>query len=134
MIIDDESSSTAKTSIKMTRAMSEDIGLKVKKILKEIIDETVNLSYDEWMWFISQCWCDDIWIMAMVKVINSSKENNINLNKNKFFLDLVVEKTPSELKTEFRKIHPIARLALMELVEKQPPKPEKPHQAKDLWE
>ena len=133
MVVDDESSGVAKTSIKMTRSMAEDIGFKVKKIFNDIIEGTVDLSYAEWIWFISQCWGDEIWINAMIIVINKAREKKLNLNKNSFFLDFVLEKTPSELKAEFRKIHPIARLSLMELVDKKLPEPEKPRKFEELW-
>ncbi len=124
-IIDDEQESHAKTSLRMTRSMSEDIGLKIKKIMEDIDNNKVNLSYTEWQWFISQCWNDEIWIMAINKAIRQCKEYGIDLNRNKEFLNLIAEMTPFELKNEFRKTHPIARLSLMDIVDKKPPKPKK---------
>jgi len=133
-VIGDEKESHARTSIRMTRSMTEDIGFKVKKIFKEIIERKVELSYDEWIWFISMCWSDPVWINALVIVINRCRAENFNLNKCSYFLDFILEKTPGELKETVSKIHPIARLSLMELVDKKPSKPEKPHKYKDVWE
>lgn len=131
MIIDD---SAQKTSIKMTRSMAEDTGLRVKKILEQIIDGSIDLPYSEWIWLVSQTWCDDIWISAMIKVVIRAKYEGLNLNKNQYFLDLILERTPSEMKAEFKKIHSIARLSLMELLNKKTPEPEPKHQAKGIWD
>ena len=120
----DESSGYAKTSLTMTRSMSEDIGLKIKKILEDIDNNKVDLTYTQWQELISYCWNDEVWIMAMNKTIRQCKIYNIDLNRNVEFLNIIVEMTPSELKNEFRKTHPIARLSLMDIVDKQPPKPE----------
>ena len=133
-INDDAGDKSQRTSIKMTRSMSEDIGLKVKEILKKIVDGKINLTYSEWIWFISQCWNDEIWIKAVIIAINKAREIKLDLNKNSFFLDFILEHTPLELKKEFARTHPIARLSLMELVDKQIPEPEKPHKFKELWE
>ena len=133
MIPTDETEGYAKTSLTMTRAMSEDIGLKVKKVLEDIANNTVALSYTEWQWMVSQAWCDEIWIMAMVKAIQMAKREGINLNKNVEFLNTISEMTASELKNEFRKTHPIAKLSLMDLIQKKPPEPEKPRKYEDLW-
>jgi len=129
----DEKEGYAKTSLRMTRSMSEDIGLTVKKILEEIDNETINRSYTDWQWFISQCWSDDILIAAMGQAIQKAKKVKLDLNKNKAFLRFISEKTPSELKNEFRKTHPIARLALMDIVDKKPKEPEKKRKYEDLW-
>jgi len=133
MIPTDEKEGYAKTSLKMTRSMSEDIGLKVKKVLEEIDKETVNLSYTEWQWFVSQCWSDEVLIAAMGRAIQKAKNVKLDLNKNKEFLQFVSEKSPSELKNEFRKTHPIARLSLMDLVDKKPPEKQPERKYEDLW-
>ena len=129
----DEKEGYAKTSLRMTRSMSEDIGLKVKKVLEEIDKKTVNLSYTDWQWFVSQCWNDEVLIAAMGRAIQKAKNVKLDLNKNKAFLQFISEKTPSELKNEFRKTHPIARLSLMDIVEKKPRKPEEKRKYEDLW-
>ena len=133
MIPTDEKEGYAKTSLRMTRSMAEDIGLKVKKVLKEIDEKKVNLSYTDWQWFVSQCWNDEVLIAAMGRAIQKAKNVNLNLNKNKKFLQFISEKTPSELKNEFRKTHPLARLALMDIVDKKPREPEKGRKYEDLW-
>jgi len=133
MIPTDDKEGYAKTSLTMTRAMSEDIGLKVKKILEDIANNTVNLSYTEWQWFVSQAWCDEIWVMAMVKAIQIAKREHIDLNTNEEFLNLISEMSASELKNEFRKTHPIAKLSLMDLIQKKIPEPVKPKTVEELW-
>lgn len=132
-IVDDERDSHAKTSLKMTRSISEDIGMKIKKILEDIDNGTVNLTYTQWQELISYCWNNEIWIMAMNKAIRKCKDYNIDLNRNKEFLNLIVEMTPSELKKEMRKTHPIARLSLMDIVDKKPPKPKPKRQVENIW-
>lgn len=133
MVIDG-SDGAQKTSIKMTRSMAEDTGMKIKKILEDILNGSIDIPYSEWVWLVSQCWSDDIWISAIVKLIIKAKNEGMDLNKNQYFLDLILEMTPSEIKTEFRKIHSIARLSLMELLNKKPPEPEPKHKARDLWD
>lgn len=133
MVPTDDKTGYAKTSLKMTRSMSNDIGLKVKKVLQEIADGTVDLSHTEWQWLVSQCWSDDIWIDATVKAIEKTKRYRMNLNKNPAFLQLISELTPSQLKAEFKKTHPICRLSLMDLVNKKQPKKEMEHTYEDLW-
>lgn len=133
MIPSDDDKTTAKTSLIMTRSMSEDIGLKVKKTLESIDKKTINYSYAQWQEYVSYIWSDDIWIMALNKAIRLSKESEVDLNRNKYFLDLIWEMSPTELKNEFKKTHPIARLALMDLIDKKPPKPERRRKYEDLW-
>lgn len=130
---EDTSSSHQRTSLIMTRSMSEDIGLKVKKTLEAIDSGKIDNTYTQWQEFVSYCWCDEIWIMAMNKVILRAKKYDIDLNKNERFLDIISEMSPSELKNEFRKTHPIARLALMDLIDKKPPKPMPKRVYGDLW-
>ena len=133
MVPSDEKEGYGKTSLTMTRAMSEDIALKIRKIKKDIDNNKIKLSYSEWQEFVSYCWSDDIWIMAMNTAIEMAKDENLDLNHKKEFLRLISEKSPSELKIEFKKTHPIARLALMDVIDKKPPKPEKPRKYADLW-
>jgi len=133
MIPTDDREGYAKTSLSMTRSMSEDIGLKVKKILEDIDAGTVNLSYTEWQWFISECWCDDIWIMAINKAIIKCREVELDLNLCKEFLMIIQEMSATELKNEFKKTHPIAKLSLMDIVDKKPPKPQPGRVYEDLW-
>lgn len=133
VIDDSEKESHAKTSLKMTRSMAHDIGLKTKKILEDIYNGTVNLSYSEWQWFITNCWNDKVWIAALNKAIYQASLNKINLNKNGAFLQLITEMTPSELKEELRRTHPIATMSLMDLVDKKPPEPKKPKTIEELW-
>jgi len=133
MVPNDEEKGFGKTSLTMTRAMSEDIALKIRKIKNAIDSNTINLSYSEWQELVSYCWSDDIWIMAMNMAIEMAKDEKIDLNHCKDFLKLISERTPSELKIEFKKTHPIARLSLMDIIDKQPPKTEKPRRYEDLW-
>ena len=133
MTPDDESKGHARTSLTMTRSMSEDIGLKVKKTLEQIDNDTISFSYTQWQEFVTYCWSDEIWCMAMNKAIRMAKEKKIDLNTNKEFLNIISEKSLSELKNEFRKTHPIARLALMDLIDKKPKKPEIQRKYEDLW-
>jgi len=130
---EDTSGSYQRTSLTMTRSMSEDIGLKVKKTLESIDNGTIDYSYTQWKEFVSYCWSDEIWISALNKVIDRCKKYNIDLNKNDVFLDIIYEFSPIELKNEFRKTHPIARLALMDLIDKKPPKPMPKRVYADLW-
>ena len=133
MIPSDEDKGFGKTSLTMTRAMSEDIALKVRKIKEDIDANKINLSYSSWQEFVSYCWSDDIWIMAINRAIELAKQQNLDLNHNAEFLGLISERSPSELKMEFKKTHPIARLALMDIIDKKPPKNEKPRKYEDLW-
>jgi len=133
MIPTSDDSGFQKTSLTMTRAMADDIGLKVKKILEDIDNKTINQSYTDWQWFISECWSDDIWIMAMNKAIIKCKEIKLDLNCCKNFLDIIQEMSPTELKNEFKKTHPIARLSLMDIVNKKQPKPKPERLYEDLW-
>ena len=133
MIPSDDDKGYAKTSLTMTRAMSEDIGLKLKKTLEEIDAKTVNMSHVEWKELVSYCWCDEIWIMAMNIAISRCREEDINLNTNKEFLKIISERSLSELKNEFRKTHPIAKMSLMDIVRKKPPEPEPERKYEDLW-
>ena len=133
MTIDDEYKGHAKTSLIMTRSMSEDIGLKVKKTLEQIDDCTISFSYIQWQEFVTYCWSYEIWIMAINKSIRLSKEEGIDLNTNKEFLHIISEMSLSELKNEFKKTHPIARLALMDLIDKKPKKPGPKRKYEDLW-
>lgn len=133
MIATDNEKSHARTSLTMTRAMSEDIALKVRKIKIDIDGNCVNLTYSEWQEFISYVWSDEIWIIAMNMAIEKAKEEKIDLNHNKEFLRLISERSPSELKLEFKKTHPIARLALMDVIDKKPPEPEPERKYEDLW-
>ena len=132
-IIEDESSGHAKTSIRMTRSMSEDIGLKVKKVLEDIQNHKIDFSYAEWQWFVTQCFSDEIWIGAINKAIYQASIEGLSLNDNGAFLQLMAEKAPVELKAEFRKVHPVARLALMELLDKKPQKKPRKTQYPDVW-
>ena len=135
MIIEDEHDTGPKTSIKMTRALGEDIGWIALEIMEAIENESIDLKYSRWQWFISHFWDDEIWKMALNKVIVQAKNDKLNLNKNNFFLNFIFEKIATELNNAMKKgVHPIFRQAFMELVTKQKPKPEKPHQAKDLWD
>ena len=133
LVDDSEKESHAKTSLKMTRSMSNDIGLKIKKILEDIYNGTVNLSYSEWHWLITTCWNDKVWIAALNKAIYQASIDKIDLNKNGAFLQLITEMTPSELKEELRRTHPIATMSLMDLVDKKPPEPKKPKTIEELW-
>ena len=134
MIPTDDIKGYAKTSLKMTRSMAHDIGLKTKKILEDIYNGTVNLSYSEWGWFVTMCWNDKVWITALNKAIHQASIHKISLNKNGAFLQLITEMTPSELKEELRKTHPIATMSLMDLVDKKPPVPEPERKFKDRWD
>ena len=142
MVPDDEQKSHARTSLRMTRSMSEDIGMKLKKILEQIhntIDpqpndeEKINLTHAQWQEVVTYLWSDEIWSMALNKAIIMCKQGDIDMNKNAEFLLMVAEKGPFELKAEFRKTHPIARLSLMDLVTKKPPEPEKVRTVEELW-
>lgn len=133
MIPDDEPKSFGRTSLTMTRSMSEDIGLKVKKTLEEIDSGKINYSFTQWQEFVTYCWSDEIWIKAMNKAIRLCKNYDIDMNKNIAFLNIISEMSLCELKDEFRKTHPIARLALMDLVDKKPPEPEKEFTVEDLF-
>jgi hypothetical protein len=135
MVPNDDEKGYGKTSLKMTRSLAEDIALKVRKIKRDIDDGTVNLTYSEWQEFISYCWSDDIWIMAFNKAIEMCKKANIDLNKNVEFLAMISERTPSELKNEFKKTHPIARMSLMDIIDKKPKKdePEKELTVEDMF-
>jgi len=133
MTITDEGRSGAKTSLKMTRSMSEDIGLKVKEIFEKIAEGTVDLKYTEWQWLITQCWSDEIWVSAVNKAIYKAEVGEIDLNHNGAFFQLIRERTLLELKKEFTKTHPIAKMSLMDILLKKPPKKEREHQYKDIW-
>jgi len=142
MVPDDDRTGYGKTSLTMTRAMSDDIGMKLKKIMELIhntIDpnpndmEKIGLTHAQWQEVVSYLWNDEIWSDAINKAVIRCKQADINLNSNMEFLILILEKGPIQLKAEFRKTHPIARLALMDLVTKEPPEPEKKRKYADLW-
>lgn len=133
MIENDEKSGYAKTSLKMTRSMSNDIALSAKKILSDIDENKVDLNYSEWQEFVSYYWSDEIWIDAINKAINMANEIDLDLNKNGAFLKLISTRTFPELKKEMKKKHPIAGLSLMDAVLKKPPEPEPVKKVKDLW-
>lgn len=133
MTIDDDQKSYGRTSLTMTRSMSEDIGLKVKKTLEDIDNNTINYSHTQWQEFVTYCWSDEIWTMAMNEAIRQAKIEDIDLNINKEFLYIISKMSLSELKEEFRKTHPIARLALMDLIGKKPKKEEEHRKYEDLW-
>jgi len=121
MVIDDKSSdSGARTSIKMTRSMGEDIGwVALDDIMEAIEKHTINLSYSKWEWFIGFYWNDDVWKNALSKVINKARKDNFNLNKCSHFLDFIFTHTPVELHAETKSgMHPVFRQAVMELVGK----------------
>jgi len=142
MIPDDETKGYAKTSLTMTRAISNDIGMKLKKILEQIHNtiglddnskEKINLTHAQWQEVITYLWNDPIWSQAFNILIIRCRQEEINLNRNLEFLIRIAEKAPSELKAEFSKTHPIARLSLMDLVTKEPPVPKKPKTVEELW-
>jgi len=133
MVIGDDHTGYQKTSLQLTRSITEDIALKVRKVKNEIDNNNIDFNYSEWQEFISYCWNDDIWIMSMNKAIEMCKEEKLNLNKNREFLKIISEKSPSELKNSFKKSHIIARFSLMDTIYKKPPEKEEPRKAKDLW-
>lgn len=133
MTITDEGRGGPKTSLKMTRSMSEDIGLKVKEIFIKISDHTIQLGYTEWQWLITQCWSDEIWTNAVNKAIYHAETMKLNLNENGAFLQLIRERTLTELKKEFGKTHPIAKMSLMDILLKKPPEKPKEHYYNDVW-
>lgn len=133
MAISDDDKGSSKTSLKMTRSMGEDIGMKIKKILEDIYADKVDLTYLQWQEVVSYCWSDEIWLKAINKAIYHASIKKIKLNKNGAFLQLIAEMTLAELKEEFRKIHSIAKMSLMDIINKKPPEPERKRKYEDLW-
>jgi len=133
MTPNDEKTGYAKTSLTMTRAMSEKIGLKVRKVLEDATEDKLEKSYIEWQEFISQCWSDPIWIRAVNVAISRAATDQLDLNHNGAFIQLILEKTFPELKLEMEKTHPIAKMALKDNIDKESLKPMPKHQYKDVW-
>ena len=112
-----------RTSLRMTRVISDEIGESLEELLQQIYnvfnpdaneEEKINLSYSQWQFLITQLFHDEILIMALNKTILRARDSNINLNCNKVFLDYITEHIVSELKSEIKKTqHPIALLSLM---------------------
>lgn len=112
-----------RTSLRMTRVISDEIGMTVEDILQGIYsvfdskaeeEDKINLSYSQWQYLITQMFHDEILIMALNKTILAACDQNINLNRNKVFLNYVAERIVSELKAEIKTTqHPIALLSLM---------------------
>lgn len=112
-----------RTSLRMTRVISDEIGCSLEEILQQIYnvfdpeakeEEKINLSYSQWQYLITQLFHDEILIMALNKTVLGARDQGIDLNRNKVFLDYVTERIVSELKTEIKKTqHPIALLSLM---------------------
>jgi hypothetical protein len=116
-----------RTSLRMTRVISDEIGYSLEEILQQIYnvfdsetkeeEEKINLSYSQWQFLITQLFHDEILIMALNKTILVARDECIDLNRSKTFLDYVTERIVSEFKTEIKKTqHPIALLSLMNRV------------------
>jgi len=134
MTVTDEGDKGPKTSIKMTRAMGEDIGWIALDIMEDIENGDINLKYSRWQWFISNFWNDEVWKIALNKVINMARKEQLDLNKNEYFLDYMFEHISTELNEACKKgTHPIFRQAFMELVTKNKPVPPEPKTVEDLY-
>lgn len=136
--VGDESERKAKTSIRITRAVAEDISVKVKRVMKYIEDPTneenkLDFTYSDWTHFITSNWFDKIKIAAVNKAIKKMMRKKYDLNVNECFLDLIFITTFPELKKEFEKSHQIAGLSFKDAIDKKPHKPEKKRKYSDLW-
>lgn len=131
MIIDGES----RPPIKMTRSMGEDIGWKALFVLENIEKKSIDFSYSLWQWFIAHFWFDDVSKGMLSIVVRLAKNDELNLNKNQYFLDFIFEKTALELDKKMGKgVHPIVRQAFMDIINKKRPEPKPDRQAKDIWD
>jgi len=134
MIINDEKDKTPKTSIKMTRAMGEDVGWIALDIMTGIEEHNIDLTFSRWEWFVSHFWDDEIWKKTLNKIILNAKNMDIDINKNQYFLDFMFENIATELNNAMKKgVHPIFRQAFMELVTKEKAKPLPKRKYEDLW-
>ena len=90
---EDKEGTYGRTSLTMTRSMSEDIALKIRKIKQDIDNNSVTLTYSEWQEFVTYTWNDEIWIGAINYAIEKAKELKLDLNHNVEFLKLISERT-----------------------------------------
>jgi len=115
-----------RTSLRMTRVISDEIGQSLEETLERIYnvfnseksdEDKICFSYSQWQYLITQLFHDEILIMSLNKTIIRSRDLGIDLNRNKVFLDFVLEHVVSEFKTLIKKTqHPIALLSLMNRV------------------
>lgn len=136
--VGDDSEKKAKTSIRITRAVAEDVSVKVKKVMKYIEDPTkeenkLDFSYSDWTHFVTATWSDKIKISAVNKAISKMMRKKYSLNTNECFLDLIFINTFPELKKEFESAHPIAGLSYKDAIDKKPKKTETRRKYEDLW-
>lgn len=133
MIPTDETRGYAKTSLSMTRSIAEDIGMKIRDVLDQITDDEINLTYVQWKEYTTNCWNDKLQMKALNIAITKAWQQNINLNKNEKFLQLIQEKSFPEFKLEMESTHPIAKMSIKDNIGKEKPKPDPKHQYKDVW-
>ena len=136
--VGDDSEKKAKTSIRITRAVTEGISIKVKKVMKYIEDPTnkenkIEFTHTDWSHFVTANWNDKIKISAVNRAILLMMRAKYDLNNNEAFLDLIFVTTFPELKKEFEKSHQIAGLSFKDAVDKKLPKPERQRKYDDLW-
>ena len=111
-----------RTSLRMTRVISDEIGSTLQEILQQIYnvfdseakeEDKIDFKPAQWHYLVTQLFNDEVLIMAINKVIIGSMERGINLNRNRTFLNYILEHVASELKTEIVKgQHPIADLSM----------------------
>ena len=111
-----------RTSLRMTRVISDEIGGTLEDILGKIHNvfnseaeegDKISLSYAQWQYMITELFHDETLIMALNKTVIGARDDHIDLNRNETFLNYILEHISSELKTEIlKKQHPIADLSM----------------------
>lgn len=111
-----------RTSLRMTRVISDEIGETLEDILQQIHtvfdpeakeEDKINMNYGQWQYLVTQLFNDETLIIALNKTILGARDKGINLNRNKVFLNYVLDHVVSELKKEIKKgQHPIADLSM----------------------
>jgi len=111
-----------RTSLRMTRVITDEIGSTLEDILQKIYnvsdidaedEDKINFSYAQWQFLVTQLFHDEVLIMALNKTIIGARDRGIDLNRNRMFLDYILEHVGLELKTEImEKQHPIADLSM----------------------
>jgi len=111
-----------RTSLRMTRVISDEIGETLEDILQQIHtvfnpeakeEDKINMNYGQWQYLVTQLFNDETLIIALNKTILGARDKGIDLNINKVFLNYVLDHVVSELKKEIKKgQHPIADLSM----------------------
>jgi len=111
-----------RTSLRMTRVISDEIGETLEDVLQQIHnvfnpeakdEDKINMNYGQWQYLVTQLFNDETMIIALNKTILLARDKGIDLNRNKVFLNYILDHVVSELKREIKTgQHPIADLSM----------------------